>query len=182
MFRTASGRRKRRNKKWVISGYYNSVRQRPTIYLWLAFFLTLLVGGAPALPAAGEWQCRYASQVVAAAAAVPGAMPCHSMPISGRGQMACCAARPSVMERGPHLAAPDCHPTFTPLIAVSATLTEQGRVAQPPLAVSGTPSGGAASFAPTLLALPLRQRPPPGAHLLHTCFASSHRLRGPPSA
>ena len=166
-----------------MSRYTFSVTRQPTFFLWLAFLLTALVGTAPALPAVGVWQCRYDSRVVSATAAVPGAMPCRSMPMSGMGHMACCAARHSISAHGPHLAAPFCHPTFTPLAAVSLAVTEQGRVALPlPVAVPGAPPRGPASLAPALLSLPLRQRPPPGPDLLRACFASAYCLRGPPSA
>ncbi len=165
-----------------MSGYNCGVRQRPTIFMWLAFLLTVLVGSGPALPAAGMWQCRYASRVVSSASVFPGAMPCHSMPMSMRG-MACCAGSHEASAGGAQLASADCHPTFTALIVVSSAAIEQGRVVHPLMAaVPAAPSRGLASVAPVLLTLPLRQRPPPGATLLRSCFASAHRLRGPPPA
>ena len=167
-----------------MSRYTLSVTRQPTFFLWLAFLLTLLVGSGSALPAAGVWQCQYASEIVAAAP-VPGVMPCRMSrrPMPGMRGMACCASRHQVVAPGAHLAAPGCHPTFTPLTAALGTVTEQSRVTlASTMAVVGEMLRGSFSLAPARLTLSERQRPPPDIRLLHSSCLAALCLRGPPSA
>ena len=169
-----------------MNGYTSGVKRQPTIFLWLACLMTLLVGSGSALPAAGVWQCQHASQLVASAPVSSNAMPCHrgsgSMPMSGMSGMACCAARQQVAAPGAHLAAPGCRPTFIPLAVVLSAITEQ---AHPPLLASATLGElprGMAPLAPALLTLSERQRPPPDICWLHSSCFPAFCLRSPPSA
>ena len=152
----------------------------------VALLLALLIGTGATIPSSWLWQCHHSSRLVASPFAAPGAMPCHMRGQLAQGVMACCRAHRTLQTRSTDsqqtLSAPDCQPVFVELAAIPAAFLGQSHD------LSGTLTGAyallvpAGSVSPTLLAVTMRQRPPPAIDIPISDLLHVPGLRAPPSA